>query len=131
MMLDDTTIAQLFETLIWQAMDNEGKESLDYYGYERDDIDPDQQEALVTQFRAFVETNDVDVRAYMSHTGRALDDVAHDYILTANHHGAGFWDRCYCGIDQSDAPAKRLTNMAHLDGPIDLFVQDGCIELML
>ncbi len=131
MMLDDMTIAQLFDTLIWQATDDSGQ-SLDYYGYQRDDIDPDQQEALVNQFRAFVETNSVDINAYMSHTGRTMVDVAHDYILTANRHGAGFWDRCYCGIDQSDYVAERLSEMARLDGEITLDVgDDGSLYLVL
>lgn len=127
MMLDDETIAQLFETLVWQS-----GEDLDYRGFDRSDIDPGQQELLIERFRAFMETNSVDIDAYMAHTGRTMTDVAHDYILTANRHGTGFWDRCYCGIDQSDEPAKRLSNMARLDGEIDLYVgDDGSLDLAL
>jgi hypothetical protein len=128
MRIDDATWDQLFETLIWQAPSADG-DPLDYYGYGRSDIDPDQQEELKARFRTFVETNATDIAAYMSHTGRDMTDVAHDYILTCNGHGAGFWDRCYCGEDTCVA-GDTLSNAARADGEIELFVQDGCLELM-
>lgn len=128
-MLDDNTIAQLFNTLIWQADTDDGT-TLDYKGYDRSDIDPDQQEALVKRFRAFIDANSTAVGMYMSHTGRDMSDVAHDYILTCNRHGAGFWDRCYCGKDKCYA-GDVLTTAARAEGEIELFLADGCLELMV
>lgn len=122
-MLDDDTIAQLFETLIWQAGDGHDGTgpNLDSLGYGRDDIPRDDQERLIARFRTFIATNRRDIEAFTTHTGRNLAGVAHDYILTANRHGAGFWDRCYCGNDDA---AQRLTDMAHLNGPIELMRHD-------
>lgn len=120
--INDTAIDQLFETLLWQAAgDYETGEHLDTLGFERSDIDRDSQNALIGQFQSFIMNNEQDLHSYMEHTGRAMDDVAHDYILTANGHGAGFWDRCYCGDDDA---ADRLSDNARADGDIDVYIGD-------
>ncbi|MGC8517931.1 MAG: hypothetical protein ACP5P4_05300 [Steroidobacteraceae bacterium] len=43
----------------------------------------------------------------------------HDYWLTRNHHGTGFWDRGY-----PEPVSKALTDAAHADGERDLYVAD-------
>lgn len=45
--------------------------------------------------------------------------VAHDFWLTRNHHGAGFWDG-----DYPEAISKQLTDLAHSYGQCDLYVGD-------
>lgn len=55
---------------------------------------------------------------------RDLDaaQAGHDFWLTRNHHGAGFWDR---GLG---AVGDRLTAASHAYGPVDLYVgDDGAI----
>lgn len=51
----------------------------------------------------------------------AGDDAqnGHDFWLTRNHHGAGFWDRGY-----PDAIGNALTEAAHKAGERDLYVGD-------
>lgn len=44
--------------------------------------------------------------------------VGHDFWLTRNHHGAGFWDR---GLGEL---GDRLTAAAHVYGESDLYVGD-------
>lgn len=44
--------------------------------------------------------------------------IGHDFWLTRNRHGAGFWDR---GLG---AAGERLTAAAHVYGSVDLFVTD-------
>ena len=47
------------------------------------------------------------------------DQIGHDFFLTRNHHGAGFWDR---GIgDVGD----RLTNICKKFGVFDIYVGDN------
>lgn len=129
-MLDDNTIAQLFETLIWQATDADG-EPLDHRGYDRSDIDPDQQEALIARFRAFIDANNTAVSEYMNHTGRDMSDVAHDYILNCNRHGTGFWDRCYCGKNKCYAGGA-LDTACVADGEVDLYLDDdGSVHIYM
>lgn len=51
---------------------------------------------------------------------KGLDPVqcGHDFWLTRNHHGAGFWDR---GLGEV---GEKLTEMAHAYGEADLYEGD-------
>lgn len=54
-----------------------------------------------------------------------LTDVAHDWILTRNGHGVGFWDR---GLGIA---GELLTRGAHFDGEVDAYVgDDGLVHVM-
>ena len=44
--------------------------------------------------------------------------AGHDFWLTRNHHGAGFWDR---GLGEV---GRKLTEAAHVYGDYDLYVGD-------
>lgn len=48
------------------------------------------------------------------------EQAGHDFWLTRNRHGAGFWDR---GIDDNNA-GRLLTEAAHGFGTFDLYVGD-------
>lgn len=51
--------------------------------------------------------------------------AGHDFWLTRNRHGAGFWDG-----DIEEAVGKRLTEAAHQFGEINLYVgDDGLLYL--
>lgn len=122
--IDDNAIDALFVCLIWQASEIEMDEgasyaTLDYLGYERDDIARADQELLIEEFRLFCYANDSDVREFMAATDTTLDQVAHDFILTRNRHGAGFWGRGAGGV------GERLTNAAHGYGEVDLYLDDN------
>lgn len=51
------------------------------------------------------------------------EQVGHDFWLTRNHHGAGFWDRpeVYGGEDN----AQKLTDSAHSFGESCVFEHNG------
>lgn len=68
---------------------------------------------------AFVNANKVDFTAYLTH--RPADHFGHDLWLTQNHHGAGFWDR---GLKEL---GQRLTDAAHAEGSVDLYLSDDGI----
>lgn len=51
----------------------------------------------------------------------APDSVGHDFWLTRNHHGAGFWDRDNLKANQR---GKRLTTKAHSFGEKNLVLGD-------
>jgi hypothetical protein len=54
--------------------------------------------------------------------GLDLTDVAHDFWLTRNRHGSGFWDGDY----PSDI-GEKLTKLALQYGECHLFMDDGLI----
>lgn len=48
-----------------------------------------------------------------------VEHAGHDFFLTRDHHGAGFWDG-----DWPEPYATTLTNAAHAFGSFDLYVGD-------
>jgi hypothetical protein len=52
----------------------------------------------------------------------ALSCAGHDFWLTRNRHGAGFWDRYL------DELGQRLTDASHGCGEANLYVQGGYVH---
>ena len=48
--------------------------------------------------------------------------LAHDFALTRNHHGAGFWDG-----DWAEPWGKILTDLAHQWPEAELYLSDDCL----
>lgn len=122
--VSDQTYAALFECLIWQAYaldDEEEYVALDFLGFNRSDIAHEADEQVKAEFREFLTENEEQVDAYMERTDVDLDQVAHDWVLTRNGHGTGFWDRCYCGHDEA---ARHLSEVSRAQGEIDLYIGD-------
>lgn len=61
----------------------------------------------------FMEANAADLAAYTESTGRDMESAGHDFWLTRNGHGAGFWDR------GSHPCLERLSNAARRCGERD------------
>ncbi len=53
------------------------------------------------------------------------EQAGHDFWLTRNGHGAGFWDR---GQLQAEGLGDRLSKRARKQGSVDLFWQDGKVH---
>lgn len=108
------------ECALWASTDSAG-EPLDNSEYELSD---EALTKMTAECKAFQETN----RTLLD---EAIDDyhtpesyLGHDFWLTRNGHGAGFWDRGYTK-ELGDA----LTEAARKAGQRDLYVSDaGKIE---
>ena len=101
------------ECAFWCSTD-----SLDARGYGLDDIAAATLQDMVDDCDAFTSANALDL-------SRAGDDVqnGHDFWVTRNRHGTGFWDRGYGDV------GKRLTDAAHVYGESNLYVgADGMIQ---
>ena len=66
----------------------------------------------------------VDIRNFIKLSGKLLDglempQVMHDFWLTRNGHGAGFWDG-----DYDDDVGDELTKISESFGSVDLYVGD-------
>lgn len=98
------------------ATENDGAEdtSLESAGFSADELAPATLDKIIEECAVFQARNIATLK-------RAGDDEqnGHDYWLTRNGHGAGFWDR---GYPQSIADA--LTQAAHADGERDLYIGD-------
>lgn len=96
---------------LWSSTDDYG-DFLDR-AYDEDDIAPEALASMREDCECFCQDNADALK-------QAGDDSqnGHDFWLTRNHHGAGFWDRGYGQI------GERLTDAAHTWGSSDLYVGD-------
>lgn len=111
--MDKFTIAYI-EAALWSSMDEsdeQGGEPLDA-NYGIDDIAPETLASILDDCKAFQEAHADDI-------GGKLEQAGHDFWLTRNGHGAGFWD----GDWQADVGA-RLTEASHGFGSVDLYIGD-------
>jgi hypothetical protein len=99
------------ESAMWTMTDDDGN-PCDDLGLV--DIADETIARMVDDCRRFQEAN----RGTLE---RAGDDEqnGHDFNLTRNGHGAGFWDRGY-----DDAIGDALTDAAHAFGTFDLYIGD-------
>lgn len=100
----NANIEQYLNTALWSSTDEsneQGGEPLDR-NYTIDDISPETIE------QAHLDWNSFQALAGSLLEGLDLSQVAHDFWLTRNRHGAGFWDG-----DYNDDIGEKLTDIAH------------------
>lgn len=105
-------VAGYLECALWSSTDEDGTPLDD--GRDADDIAPIAKRQMIRDCINFYAVNEL----MLAKAGTDTQN-GHDYWLTRNHHGAGFWDRGY-----ATKVAKALTDAAHADGDCDLYVGD-------
>lgn len=112
--LDEFTRGYI-ECALWSSVDEDG-ESLDsLYGI--NEIDPDTLTQMVEDCTKFQAENEADLPA------RGEDYDGHDFWLTRNGHGTGFWHRGLSDLGQ------RLTAASKAYGEYTLYIgDDGLIH---
>lgn len=109
------------ETALWSSTDysEEGRDEPLDENYDVSDIAPATLRQMVKDCNAFRRSNRRDLRE----SGLSNEQAGHDFWLTRNRHGAGFWD------EGSGSVFKRLTDAAHAYGSYDLYVgSDGKVH---
>jgi hypothetical protein len=114
----DAAFPHYVECALWSSNDRSDPETGGYpmdANYGPEDIAPES----LASMRA-------DVRDFIREAGELLDDITpemagHDFWLTRNRHGAGFWDRGYGDV------GDRLTDIAHGYGESYLYVGDDSL----
>ena len=115
-------------TALWSTNDEstpQGGEPLDA-NYDADDLAPEAAAKMLADCRQFLDANeatiddaiesgDVKYGPDFGPMGRA----GHDFWLTRNGHGAGFWDG-----DWPEPAATILTDAAHKAGECNIYVGD-------
>lgn len=107
-------LAAYIECALWSSTDNadeSGGESLDA-NYSEDDLTLGCRNAMRADCASFVQAAGPDL------AGLDPERCGHDFWLTRNGHGAGFWDR---GLG---ALGERLTKASKVFGSVDLYVND-------
>lgn len=107
---------------LWAETDDDG-EPLDD-NHSQDDITPETMQAMRADCIAFQASNSADLDAYCEAIeydpgqGSPEDYAGHDFWLTRNRHGAGYWDR---GLGPL---GERLSNSARGYGEAGIYPGD-------
>lgn len=105
---------------LWSSNDDDENPLDD--NYDAGDLSADAEATMRADCAAFMAQNRADLdayaelREYSPSDGDVWEHAGHDFWLTRNGHGAGFWDR---GLG---ALGDRLTEAAHAFGTCDLMV---------
>ncbi len=110
----DKRLAAYLEAALWASTDLEG-DPLDSR-YSIYDFDPDSLKSALKDVEDFFFRN----ADLIEKSGADDAQTAHDFWLTRNRHGAGFWDRGY-----PDGIGNALTRAAHSYGSCDVFEHEG------
>lgn len=105
----DTFTRQYIETALWSSTDFDGNPLDDQY--DADDLAPETLKQMIE-----------DCKDFQEHHSDLWDDdsrAGHDFWLTRNRHGAGFWDG-----DYPEPQASKLTDASHAYGSCDLYPGD-------
>lgn len=119
--LDEFTRGYI-ECMLWAEVIARDPDEEDYdtsfneAGYDETDLAPAALAQIVDTCKDFQESNAADLSAYAE--ARSLSHAGHDFWLTRNGHGAGFWDR---GLGEL---GERLTRAAKVYGSRDLYLGD-------
>ena len=105
---------------LWSSTDEEGN-PLDA-NYNISTIAPECLQQMQADCANFEETNALLLERWYSECGESPQGAGHDFWLTRNCHGAGFWDRWTGGFQARIG--QDLTEAAHAFGSCYLYVGD-------
>lgn len=85
------------------------------------DLAPEALADIVNDCLIFQQTNASLLEEAYARNGYSAERAGHDFWLTRNGHGAGYWDRdCLENGDLGDA----LTSMASMEGEVNVYLGD-------
>lgn len=107
----NNTLRQYLETALWSSNDDNGIPLDNDYSIEDISIESLERQSL-------------ELSQFINDAGSLLDgldmtDVAHDFWLTRNRHGAGFWDG-----DYPETVGQLLTHLSHKFKEVYVYVGD-------
>lgn len=98
---------------LWSSIDDEDRPLDDLYSI--DDIASSTRERMRSDVAEFIDF----ARDDLLESGLDCEQIGHDFWLTRNQHGAGFWDR---GL--SDDLGHKLSDIARAFMEVHLYVGD-------
>jgi hypothetical protein len=126
MIIVNPTARALLETLLWSSIGDNGIPFDLDYGPE--DVDENDVQKLYAEFQRFISVVEKEITEKVGEGWDCIDDfydlhqpvenqTEHDYILTRNGHGAGFYDG-----DWAREVAHILAVAADAQGPVTPYV---------
>lgn len=122
MVYADAFFDHYITTALWSSTNEEPRkregECLDA-NYSSDDIDPTTLASMRADCDKFIDGLTDELREYIDTDYNTAETAGHDFWLTRNGHGAGFWDG-----DYPDDIGKALTDASKAFGESYLYVGD-------
>lgn len=117
----DYFVTEYIRSALWSSTDDRDYENGDsQHGkpmddeHSAEDLAPATLLQMIADCKKFREDNAADLEAY------PVSQAAHDFWLTRNHHGCGFWEDDFGEHDANE----RLTQYCHKMGEVNLYVGD-------
>ena len=114
--LSDEIFRRIYEGYLtaaaWLSVDDKGAGTFMQSG----NFDEQARTHALGELKDFLELASVDVREFLS--TNQPEQLGHDFFLTRNRHGAGFWDRGLGDLGQ------RLTEASHTYGETNYYVDE-------
>lgn len=104
---------------LWSSTDDRG-DPMDE-GYNESDLAPETRGLMGHELSAFFARADAEAPVWGEFW--TFEQAAHDFWLTRNGHGAGFWDRPRQDDEWTEV-GEILTRLSKEFGPADLYVGD-------
>jgi hypothetical protein len=116
------------ECALWSSVDGDGDPMED--NYDRNAIDPDTFKKMYEECENFYKENLEVLMSFCNELNKNIETAweyaGHDFWLTRNGHGAGYFDR---GV--SDEVSEVLTKASKAAGTSDLYIgDDGYVYVM-
>lgn len=109
-------LASYIETALWSSTDDQGEPldaEYDWTDFAEGELDKAERDidSFMNQANSFLPDD-----FYDEHDS---ETVIHDFWLTRNRHGAGFWDG-----DYEKSVGEKLTKLSHKFGEVDIYIGD-------
>ncbi len=119
----ETILSHYIQAALWSSTDesrDDGGDPLDQ-NYDASDIDPDALASMRTDCEKFARANAASIALYDGEHG-AWEQAGHDFWLTRNGHGVGFWE----GSDRGwpGETGKTLDTACKACGECNLYLGD-------
>jgi hypothetical protein len=124
--LDDFTLAYI-KCALWSSPDESGKADCLDANYDIEDLAPETLAKIIEDCNAFRESEQAGFLLAEAYQCISYDPshAGHDFWLTRNGHGAGFWDRSELG-----ELGEQLSEKARAFKSVDLYTgDDGLLYL--
>jgi hypothetical protein len=119
----DAIVKGYLDCQLWAGIDTDREDTKLDANYCRHDINPDYVDRVRKELLEVVTAHPLAVRMYLNareRTGYDRNELfGHDFYLTRERHGAGFWDR---GLGEV---GDYLTKIAHSYGCAELLFDNG------
>jgi len=115
-LLDSEAFQQYVATALWSTTDDNGA-PLDA-NYDFDDVDTESLQFQRIECEHFIQSN-YSLIVALRENGHELSTIMHDFWLTRNSHGCGFWDG-----DYEEPYATLLTDSANSFGEREPYIGD-------